>query len=476
MDSLTRDSIPPTSLPVTHSSVAYPHNVACATDYHEGYRKSSGGVTPNVEIGQYYWPTNSANPPYERTQLSLPVAPSSGRPPLPYLRDTTVNQQNPRPTSSSSLESGPKNQDERELSIAHPVAYSIDYGYANTTSNTRPYTSTTSSENEVQPYHHAPSRRPSNMQNRAGSNGQHELELPSISNPLTPDSRYSADENRIRREDYAEDLSRADFEKPELSESEHSPQSKSGPGKKPSSLKVSEKRRQQNRAAQRAMRERRKRAAQHQESHMSAIMTENVILREKVSYLSNILLSHAINPGAQFPWNQAPARENPPTMLPPLNTDHLSARAGPVADHNSSLSISPSLVSGQAMFQPTNMPPSSAFASAHGPMLNYYAPGHMEAESHQQGNNAMGLRLFSGPSSNSNLSRPGTAEEAGSRAAAIYRWQNMTSNEGVRFQTESSITAGMGHYGLAGSIDSCSTIPSPTHTDEHPVDSIPANI
>ncbi|OAV97987.1 hypothetical protein PTTG_03201 [Puccinia triticina 1-1 BBBD Race 1] len=209
-------------------------------------------------MGEYYFPMNGVQTPYHRTQLPLPAAPSTYRPPLTYLGDAAGKYQNCRPNSSSSWESDLKSQDERELLNGHPTAYPFEFGYHNTTCSFRPYASTASSENEAHPFHEAPDRRPSTVENRSGSSGVQELTLPPINNQLTPDSRYSADEPPTRQEEYAEDLTKANIDKAGLSESEHSPKSKSATGKKPSSLKVSEKRRQQNRAAQRAMRERRK--------------------------------------------------------------------------------------------------------------------------------------------------------------------------------------------------------------------------
>jgi len=486
MDSLAQASLPPTSHPVVaHSSVAYSHSVAYTSDYHEKYRKSSGVVNPKIEMGEYYVPTNGINTPYHRAQLPFPISPSFCRPSLPYLGDTAGKQHNLRPQSSSSLESDPKSQDEREFLNVHPNAYPFEYGYANTTCPSRPSVSSTSSENETQPSQEAPSRRLPEIDNRAGCNGLQELALPTINNQSTPDSRYSADETLIRQEEYPEDLSKADVEKSELSESERSPRTKTATGKKPSSLKVSEKRRQQNRAAQRAMRERRKRAAQHQELHMSAILTENIMLREKVAYLSNILLSHAINPGGHPSWTPLPPQDNLPPMLPPPHTANPLARPAPVADSTSSSAISPSLATSHSIYPPASLATSSALPAAHGSMLNYYPPGPLEFDYHQHGNGATSIRNLSGPSSTSNISRPGTAEElnVGSHAAAFSRWQTSTANGGASLQNESSITTTMGQFGLVGSVstDSCSintasTIPSPTQTDGQLVDAIPTNL
>ncbi|WAQ92087.1 hypothetical protein PtA15_15A483 [Puccinia triticina] len=258
MDPLTHTSHPPASHPVGHCSSGCPNSVSCTSDYPEEYQKSSGVAPPKIEMGEYYFPMNGVQTPYHRTQLPLPAAPSTYRPPLTYLGDAAGKYQNCRPNSSSSWESDLKSQDERELLNGHPTAYPFEFGYHNTTCSFRPYASTASSENEAHPFHEAPDRRPSTVENRSGSSGVQELTLPPINNQLTPDSRYSADEPPTRQEEYAEDLTKANIDKAGLSESEHSPKSKSATGKKPSSLKVSEKRRQQNRAAQRAMRERRK--------------------------------------------------------------------------------------------------------------------------------------------------------------------------------------------------------------------------
>ncbi|KAA1070169.1 hypothetical protein PGT21_001936 [Puccinia graminis f. sp. tritici] len=369
MDPLTHDSLPPFSHSVAHSSVAYPNSIDCTSDYPEEYRKSSGVANPKIDMGEYYLPMNGVNTPYHRAQLQFPVAPASYRPTHPFLGDKTGKHQNPRPKSSSSLESDLKSQDERELMNAPPSAYPFEYGYPNV-AHFRPYASTTSSENEVQPYQEAPERRPSTIENRSGSSGVQELALPPISNQLSPDSRYSADEPPIRQEEYAENLVKAGVEKTELSESEHSPKPKSKTGKKPSSLKVSEKRRQQNRAAQRAMRERRKRAAQHQEIHMTAIVAENAMLRERVNYLSNLLISHAINPGAYPSWSPVPAQENSPPMLPMVNTGNFPARSAHVADHNSASSNA--VVPSHSVFPPAGPACSSDFPSAPGSVLNYY--------------------------------------------------------------------------------------------------------
>ncbi|KNZ56934.1 hypothetical protein VP01_2284g4 [Puccinia sorghi] len=514
MDSLAQASLPPTSHPVVaHSSIAYPHSVAYTSDYHEKYRKSSGVANPKIEMGEYYVPTNGTNTPYHPPQLPVPISPSFCRSSLPYLEDTAGKQHNLRPRSSSSLESDPKSQDEREFLNVHPNAYPFEYGYANTTCPSRPSVSSTSSENETQPSQKSPSRRLPVIDHRAGCNGLQELALPTINNQSAPDSRYSADEALIRQEEYPEDLCKADVGKSELSESQRSPRTKTAIGKKPSSLKVSEvslplalnseqlvlasslkkmplcdpvniqKRRQQNRAAQRAMRERRKgtvtlfdladstkqRAAQHQELHMSAILTENIMLREKVAYLSNILLSHAINPGGHQSWTPLLPQDNLPPMFPP-HTAHPLARPAPVVDSTSS-AISPSLEASHSMYPPASLATSSALPSTHGSMINYYPPGPLEFDYHQHGNGATGIRNFSGPSSTSNISRPGTAEElnVGSHAAAFSRWQTSTANGGVSLQNESSITTTMGQFGLVGSVstDSCSintasTIPSPT--------------
>ncbi|PLW25890.1 hypothetical protein PCASD_24282 [Puccinia coronata f. sp. avenae] len=487
MDPLAHASLPPDSHPVTHSCAAYPHNDAYTSDYREEHPNSSGVAKPKIEMGEYYLPTSGINTSHHRTQLPFPISPSSYRPSLPYSEDISGMHQNQlRPTSSSSIESYRKSEDGRELLYAQRSAYPFEYGYANSAYPTRPYTSTTSSENEIQSFHEAANRRTPDIKNKLGFNGVQEFgALTSINSQPTSNSCSPADQSLIRQEEYAGDLIKADVEKCELSESEHSPKSKPATGKKASSIKVSEKRRQQNRAAQRAMRERRKRAAQHQEIHMSAIVTENIMLREKVTYLSNILLRHAINPGGHPSWTPLPPQDNRPPMLPSLHNGNPSAPPALVADANCS-SITPNLAAGHSNFSPGSLACSSAFPSAHGPVLNYYPSGPFELDYTRHGNDATGIRNLSGPSSTSNLSRPGTAEDltVGSHVAAFGRWQNPTSNEGISFQNESSIAATMGHFGLVGSVatDSCSintasTIPSPTQTDHGQlVEAIPANL
>lgn len=208
------------------------------------------------------------------------------------------------------------------------------------------------------------------------------------------------------KEEYSEEMTQTD--KFGLSGRDPSPDSKTATGKRLASVKVSEKRRQQNRAAQRAMRERRKRAAQHQEIHMTAIMTENAILREKVTYLSNMLLSHAIAPAGHLPWSTMPPQDNLPPMLPHLSTANLPARPAPAPA--SSSSASPLSFQNHPIFPSANLNGTSAFTHTQPSLINYYPHGPLELEYVHQSHHVPGSRNLSCPSSSSNLSRPSTAD------------------------------------------------------------------
>lgn len=481
-------SLPPTSRAVAHSSVVYSHSLTCPSDYQDQEQKRSGVSTPTLEMSDYYLPINGLNTPYHRIPAPFPIVPPSYRPPLAYSGDTGKSQ-NFRPPSSSSTESNQQIHHKSETFTPGPNIHPTEYAYARLGHPCHSCDSTNSSENEVHPLQEPPPLRIPTLKSAASCQSLEQTSFAPISNPSIKDLTCSSDElycgeteaTFSTKGEYSEEVTKAPCVMASSSTVERCLESKVSSGKKPSNAKVSEKRRQQNRAAQRAMRERRKRAAQNQELHMSTIITENAILREKVTYLSNMLLSHAIAPGSHLPWNPTiPSQENSPPVLPPLSTGVLPSHSatGPPSSSTSPLSFS----SQPPLFPLPNLSGRQVFPSTHGPMLSYCSPGSLELDYHQQRNHVAGIRNMSCTSSNSNFSRPNTAEDqsVGKHSPVLGRWN--TTSEGISFRSESPIAERIGQFPLTSSIatDSCSinttsTIPSPTHTDGQLADAIVPN-
>ncbi|KAH9808696.1 hypothetical protein DFH28DRAFT_609243 [Melampsora americana] len=231
-----------------------------------------------------------------------------------------------------------------------------------------------------------------------------------------------------------------------------------GVGKKSPSVKVSEKRRQQNRAAQRAMRERRKRAAQHQEVHMAAILSENAYLRERVNYLSNLLLTHTtIHPDHIQQWD--PYAHKTPQSFTPISTTNQS--------NPSSVAESPPQEASGALpsIYTAHGPVPYSLPTNHEGVSNPYPPAH-----YQTVHSSSNVRHMSGASSSSEFLRP-KIPGASARVGKPYEhpgWDRFDMGD---------VNPPERSFGLARTMEcssiATSTVPSPTETDEYSIEHLP---
>lgn len=231
-----------------------------------------------------------------------------------------------------------------------------------------------------------------------------------------------------------------------------------GGGKKTGSVKVSEKRRQQNRAAQRAMRERRKRAAQNQEVHMAAMVSENAYLRERVDYLSNLLLTHTtMHPAHIQQWD--PYAHRTPQSFTPMSTANPSK---------------PSSVADPCPQEASGPLPSIYSAHEH---VHYSHPTHHEEfvnsypeRDHHMDHSSSNVRSMSGPSP--------SAEFIRHKLSAVSVMDGNTHDhpewDGYNM---GNVDHSERHIGSARTMECSSiptsTVPSPTETEGHSIDNLP---
>ncbi|CAH7675506.1 expressed protein [Phakopsora pachyrhizi] len=501
MGPLVRNPLPSS---VSHSNIhnptPYSNGLSRQSDYKGGFRGSPALVKPVMEMSDYYFSIDSPRAPYDRGIPSFPAAPSAYLPPYSHSGDFIGRHITPdvaagdgsinhcRPSSASSKDSvnqvcnGPAAffQPQTDLHLQH--------SFRDVPRPSISCTSSVSSDNES----HLP-KEPINgipvIKSEASLQDLRELKLPSInsnsssSSPDQAESYLNPDEESSPRDEngghFGENFgaSQKDSENPTIpcasdSTTNSNISSKNQSGKKPTNVKVSEKRRQQNRAAQRAMRERRKRAAQHQEVHMSAILTENALLREKVNYLSNLLLTHAIAPGSQFHhWSSLSTHDNQASMLPPLNS--LISNGPPATNPQST----PAVTSSQnpTIALANNASGQLVLSSHSDSSMSYYSPTTFDSDCNNRGRDGLpGIKT-------SNFSRPGTGDDSiiESENLAYNRWHAINFGEPTLEGSESPINkrSRVSVMPPVVSTECCSantasTGPSPTQTEFHQIDQV----